>query len=148
LFYVYASSIIILYYNVVPSAVPSSVEMDVKSSHSILLSWRSLPLEQQNSRIIYYNTVIVETQVLYLENGTVILTGGDDIDHTYNVTGTHTKLIDTLHPNYKYTVKIAAVTFAGIGPFSTPTIAITLEDGMYVFLYNYICSYKQIYMHM
>jgi len=123
--------------------------MDVKSSRSILLSWRSPPLEQHNGRIIYYHTVIAETQMLYLENGTVILTVGDGIDLTYDVTGTQTKLIDMLHPNYKYTVKIAAVTSAGIGPFSTSMIAITLEDGMYVFLYSCTPNYKQLfYLHM
>lgn len=115
------------------------------SSHSILLSWKSLPLEQQNGRIIYYHVIIAETQVLFLENGTVISTVGDDIDMTYNVTGNNAKLINMLHPSYNYTVRIAAVTSAGIGSFSVPMTATTLEDGVLcvfvlAMLATYFCS--------
>ena len=37
-----------------------------------------------------------------------------------------------LSPNYNYTVRTAAVTSAGIGPFNTPVTATTLEGGSYV----------------
>ena len=37
-----------------------------------------------------------------------------------------------LHHNYNYTVRMAAVTSAGIGPFSAPVTATTLEGGSYV----------------
>ena len=50
----------------------------------------------------------------------------------FNVTGNRVQLIDMLHPNYNYTVRMAAVTSVGIGPFSDPVTATTLEDGMFV----------------
>jgi len=67
------------FYYIVPSATPLSVGMDVMSSQSILLSWKPPPLEQQNGQLVNYHVLITETQVFYLENGTIITTVGDDI---------------------------------------------------------------------
>ena len=40
------------------------------------------------------------------------------INRIFNVSERHTQLIDMLHPDYNYTVRIAAATGVGIGPFS------------------------------
>ena len=71
----------------------------------------------------------METQILYLDNGTVISQMGTNFNRTYNVSEGRIQLIDMLHPSYNYTVRIAAATVAGIGPFSDPITVMTLEDG-------------------
>ena len=71
----------------------------------------------------------METQILYLDNGTVILQMGTNFNRTYNVSEGRIQLVDMLHPSYNYTVRIAAATVVGIGPFSDPITVMTLEDG-------------------
>lgn len=115
---------------IVPSTSPSSVQLAVQSSSSILLSWKPPPLEQQHGRLVHYHVIFMETQVHYLDDGTVILAAGVEVNMTLNVTGNRAQLIDMLHPSYNYAVRMAAVTNAGIGPFSAPVTARTLEDGM------------------
>ena len=95
------------------------------------MSWKPPPLEQQNGRLIYYHVIVTETQVLYLDNETIAYIVGDDVNMTFNVTVNRAQWIDMLHPNYNYTVRMAAVTSAGIGPFSAPVTATTLEGGMF-----------------
>jgi len=46
-------------------------------------------------------------------------------------------LIDMLHPDYNYTVRIAAATGPGIGPFSNAITVRTDMDGELMSLYNY-----------
>jgi len=71
----------------------------------------------------------METQILYLDDGTVDTPMGDNFNTTYNVSEGRMQLVDTLHPSYNYTVMIAAATAAGIGLFSDPITVMTLEDG-------------------
>ena len=73
----------------------------------------------------------METQVLHMNDGAVISSVGGDVNITFNVTGSRAQLIDMLHPSYNYTVRMAAATSVGIGPFSAPVTATTLEDGMF-----------------
>ena len=47
----------------------------------------------------------------------------------YNVTEGRMQLVETLHPDYNYTVRIAAATEPGIGPFSDAIIVRTVMDG-------------------
>ena len=84
---------------------------------------------EQNGIIISYHVIVMETQILYLDNGTVISQMGINRNRTYNVSEGRTQLIDMLHPSYNYTVRIAAATVVGIGPFSDPFTVMTLEDG-------------------
>ena len=76
-----------------------------------------------------YHVIIMETQILYLDNGTTITRMGDNFNRTYYFTEGRIQLVDMLHPSYNYTVKIAAGTAAGIGPFSDPITVMTFEDG-------------------
>jgi len=87
---------------------------------------------EQNGIIISYHVIVMETQILYLDNGTVISQMGMNRNRTYNVSEGHTQLIDMLHPSYNYTVRIAAATVVGIGPFSDPITVMTMEDGEYL----------------
>ena len=45
------------------------------------------------------------------------------------------QLVDMLHPSYNYTVRIAAATAAGIGPFSDPMHYCDDIGGWYVSYY-------------
>ena len=103
--------------------------MSVQSSQSITLSWEPPLLEEQNGIIINYLVIIIETEIIHLDNGTVISQMGMNFSRTYNVSEGRTQLIDMLHPSFNYTVRIAAATVVGIGPFSDPITVMTLEDG-------------------
>ena len=105
------------------------IGLDVQSSHSIMVSWESSLPEESNGILIQYHVIVMETQILYLDNGTLDTLMGDNFNRTYNVSESRTQLIDMLHPSYNYTVRIAAATVVGIGPFSDPITVMTLEDG-------------------
>ena len=117
--------------------------MSAQSSQSILLPWEPPSLKEQNGIIIQYHVIVMETQILYLDNGTVISQMGMNFNRTYNDSEGRTQLIDMLHPSYNYTFRIAAATVVGIGPFSDPITVMTLEDGEIYnhFLLNKVLSY-------
>ena len=96
-----------------------------------MLSWEPPLLEEHNGLLVQYHVIVMETQTLYLDNGTVISQMGMNFNRTYNVSEGRTQLIDMLHPSYNYTVRIAAATVVGIGPFSDPITVMTLEGGEY-----------------
>ena len=54
---------------------------------------------------------------------------GDDRNMTFDITESRIQLINNLLPNHNYTIRIAAATNAGIGPFSTAITVTTPEDG-------------------
>ena len=99
-----------------------------------MLEWKSPSLEEQNGLLVQYHVIVMETQILYLDNGTVISQMGMNFNRTYDVSEGRTQLIDMLHPSYNYTVRIAAATVVGIGPFSDLITVMTLEDGEFVCL--------------
>ena len=94
-----------------------------------MLSWEPPYIEQQNGRLTNYHVIIMETKILYLNNGTTITMIGDNFNRTYNANGDHVQLINMLYPSYNYTVRIAAATIAGVGPFSRPLTVTMPEDG-------------------
>ena len=98
------------------------------------MSWDRPSLEEQNGILTIYHVIIMETQILYLDNGTVITPMGMNFNRTYDVSEGRIQLVDMLHPSYNYTVRIAAATAAGIGPFSDPITVMTLEDGEFLCL--------------
>ena len=118
-----------MFYLTAPTETPLNVSVDVETSRNITLSWERPSLEEQNGILTMYHVIIMETQILYLDNGTTITRMGNNFNRTYNVSEGRVQLVDTLHPSYNYTVRIAAATAAGIGPFSDPITVMTLEDG-------------------
>ena len=104
---------------------------NVQSSRNVTLSWEPPSLEKRNGLLFQYHVIVMEIQILYLDNGTVISQMGMNFNRTYNVSEGRTQLIDMLHPSYNYTVRIAAATAVGIGPFSDSITVMTLEDGEY-----------------
>jgi len=112
-----------------PTQPPLNVSVSVQKSRNITLSWARPSLEEHNGILTVYHVIIMETQILYLDNGTTITRMGNNFNRTYNASEGRVQSVDTLHPSYNYTVRIAAATAAGIGPFSDPITVMTLEDG-------------------
>ena len=101
--------------------------MTVVSSHSIMLSWERPSPANENGQLIHYHVIIIETQIHYFDNGTEIIGMQRYLNQSYNISEGRTQLIEMLHPDYNYTVRIAAATGPGIGPFSN---AITVRTDM------------------
>ena len=105
--------------------------MTVESSHSIMLTWKRPPLEEENGLLVDYHVIVIETQIHYTDNGTEITGMETYLNQTYNVSEGRMQAIDGLHPDYNYTVRIAAATEPGIGPFSDTITVRTEMDGKY-----------------
>ena len=108
--------------------------MIVESSISIMLSWERPSPEQENGLFIRYHVIIIETQIHYTDNGSEITGLQRYLNRTYNVSEGRSQLIDMLHPDYNYTVRIAAATGPGIGPFSDAITNRTDMDGEHDFI--------------
>lgn len=119
-------------------ADPPSVTLTVQSSNAILISWSPPSLNPLNGIITHYDVMIGETQILYLEDGTTVSPRMLSANFTYNVTESRTQVLDMLHPNYNYTVTMAAVTNIGKSPYSEPITVTTLTAGMYIAKYSHI----------
>ena len=103
--------------------------MTVNSSRSIILEWERPSPEEENGLLVRYHVIVIETQIYYLDNGTVITPNQTYFNRTYDVSEGREQLIDSLHPFYNYTVTIAAATEPGIGPFSDAITVRTYQDG-------------------
>jgi len=92
--------------------------------------------------VVRYHVIIEESQVVYINNQTVTVLG-NTVNRTYDVSDSHAQLIDKLMANHNYTVRIAAATIVGIGPFSEAVTVKTLEDGellIYVYMFKCKCN--------
>ena len=105
--------------------------MTVATSHSIMLEWERPSPEEENGLLILYHVIIIETQIHYTDNGSEITGLQTYLNTTYNISEGRTQLIGMLHPDYNYTVRIAAATEPGIGPFSDAITVRTDMDGEY-----------------
>ena len=104
--------------------------MTINSSHSIMLTWERPSQENENGLLVLYHVIVMETQIHYMDNGTEITGMQRYLNTTYNVSEGRSQLIDdSIHPDYNYTVMIAAATEPGIGPFSDPVTNRTYMDG-------------------
>ena len=113
----------------VPSMEPQNVSIFVILSRSFMLSWNPPLIGEQNGILIRYHVIVIETQIHYTDDGAEFTGMQRYLNRTYNVSEGRTKLIDVLHPDYNYTVRIAAATEPGIGPFSDPITVRTQMDG-------------------
>ena len=99
-----------------PGAPPTNFIATPSTSRSSIITWDPPPFDEQNGIIIHYiiNVTVVGTgQTFQLISNTTILS------------------INTLTPFTSYICIIAAVTSAGIGPFSTQFNLVTPQDGKY-----------------
>ena len=97
-----------------PRSPPQNVMVSSSSSNSIVLSWQLPPVEGRNGIIIGY--VVNYSNELHLTSGMV------------NSTVTSVTL-DNLHEFEMYEIAVAAVTEAGVGPFSVAISVQTAEAG-------------------
>ena len=121
----------LLLYHTAPTEVPRNVSVIVNSSRSFILSWERPSPEQENGQLISYHVIIIETQIHYTDDGAEITGLQTYLNRTFNVSEGRSQLIDMLHPDYNYTVRIAAATGPGIGPFSEAITNRTDMDGEY-----------------
>ena len=119
----------LLSYHTAPTEVPRNVSVIVNSSRSIILSWEQPLPEEENGLLIRYHVIIIETQIHYTDDGSEITGMQTYLNITYNVSEGRLQFIDMLHPDYNYTVRIAAATGPGIGPFSNAITNRTDMDG-------------------
>ena len=103
--------------------------MTVNSSRSIMLTWERPSPDEENGLLVRYHVIVMETPIHYTDDGTEITGVQRYLNTTYNVSEGRTQLIDMIHPDYNYTVSIAAATEPGIGPFSDPITVRTDMDG-------------------
>lgn len=108
----------------VPSSPPDEISIDAIYFDSIYLSWRAPLREYHNGELIGYNmtfTAAYSQEVFDLfsaSNGTSI---------------------GSLKPFTNYIISIAAVTSAGIGPYSAAVTVMTAESGTITLLkYAYV----------
>ena len=118
-----------IYRITVPTEAPRNVNMTVDSSRSIMLTWERPPIEEENGLLLIYHVIVIETQIHYTDDGEEIRGMEKYLNRTYNVSQGREQLINMLHPDYNYTVRIAAATEPGIGPFSDPITVRTDMDG-------------------
>ena len=113
-----------------PTEVPRNVSVTVESSRSIMLTWERPSLEEENGLLLRYHVIVIETQIHYTDDGEEITGMQRYLNRTYDVSEGRAQLIDEMiHPDYNYTVRIAAATEPGIGPFSDPITVRTRMDG-------------------
>ena len=129
------NNITYLLYYTVPTEAPQNVTVTVESSRSIMLTWERPSLEQENGLLERYHVIVIETQIHYTDNGTEITRMGTWFNRTYEVSEGRMQVIDGLHPDYNYTVRIAAATQPGIGPFSDGiTVRTTMDGELLIFI--------------
>ena len=118
----------------VPTEVPQNVKVTVESSRSIMLTWERPPIEEENGLLVCYHVIVIETEIHYMDNGTEITEMRRYLNATYDVSEGRMQLInESMHPDYNYTVRIAAATEPGIGPFSDEITVRTIMDGELMF---------------
>ncbi|XP_042876956.1 roundabout homolog 2-like [Penaeus japonicus] len=89
----------------VPSTAPSDVRVTQREEGSILITWSTLPVEQARGEVIGY-------QVTLTHNGT----------QTLETVQSPWLEARGLAPGRLYTVRVAAQTGAGLGPFTAPVL--------------------------
>ena len=130
-----------LFYYTAPTEAPRNVSVTVESSSSIVLTWERPSAEEENGLLILYHVIIIETQIHYTHDGAEITGMQTYLNRTFNISEGRSQLIDMLHPDYNYTVRIAAATGPGIGPFSDAITVKTYMDGKFCITFNNLSLY-------
>ena len=104
-------------YLIVSSPAPTGAPVEFTStsveSRSLVVVWGTVPCLHQQGPITGYR--------LSYSNGTSILNTTEEESRQHVLTG--------LTPFNSYSVQVAAVNDGGTGPYSTPLIVETLQDG-------------------
>ena len=108
-----------------------------------MLTWERPSVEEENGLLLIYHVIVIETPIHYTDDGEEIRGMERYLNRTYNVSEGRVQLIDSLHPDYNYTVRIAAATESGIGPFSDPITERTKMDGEFILITVYALTESQ-----
>lgn len=100
-----------------PSASPQSVEAIALSPTSIMVFWDEPPVADQNGIITQYRL-----QYRNLNNS--------ELEFKAMNTSGRTITLESLEEYEEYQLRVAAMTEPGRGPYSTPILTFTLQDGM------------------
>ena len=106
-----------------------------------MLTWERPSPEEENGLLVCYHVIILETQIIYFNNGTELRGMEQFLNRTYNVSEGRMQLIDMLQSAHNYTVRIAAATGPGIGPFSDPITVQINGECKIIICSEQVCSY-------
>ena len=112
------NALIVKFPCLVPSGPPGIVKENILNSTAVELSWTDPREAEQNGKIISYAVIISGN-----ESGHFVLHNFTTSNYSIQVTFAH------LRPFSEYNVSVAAATAVGTGPFTTPSIFHTPEDG-------------------
>ena len=116
---------------VVPSEAPVIVSLTSESPFSMTLSWEPPSLDHRNGQIVSYHLIVTEILTAYGSNYSTS-TPGRIRNIQLDASNHHTYVIGQLVANQTYTVRIAAATSVGKGPFSVELNETTQEDGEFM----------------
>ncbi|CAI8037191.1 Phosphatidylinositol phosphatase PTPRQ [Geodia barretti] len=95
-----------------PSASPVGVSLSILSPYSLFISWEPPPNDARNGEILHYNVRVVA----WIDTNSAALWTATELEMT----------LESLRPNFEYTISIAATTVAQ-GPYS-PEISVTMPE--------------------
>ena len=113
-----------------PTAPPSNVTGHFASSTSIFVSWRQVPLLDQNGVIVSYT-------ITYSA-----LPSGSTLTMIVTAAASQTTLTGLNEYTY-YNITVVASTSKGRGRESTPIVVMTDEDSKFVFVIYYPCTLRK-----
>ena len=105
----------------VPGGPPENFTVEAISSTRIRLTWQPPAHEVQNGRIRLFTVSVSEVQTNTTYSHTLYSQPSENF----------TLQLESLHPFYEYVCFVAAVTI-GPGPYTSPLIVRTFEDGEYL----------------
>ena len=119
------------YYSTGPSRPPQNVMVMETHPSSLRISWQPPPAIDRNGPITGYCI-----QYIMVSSNTSM---------NENITNRTTFTISNLFPFTNYSIRVAAMTVNGTGPFSSPVIGTSGHEGMYVsillrILYTHQCA--------
>ena len=115
-------------YEPVPSSAPRNVLAIVTGTKSARFNWQPPPKEDHNGPILYYTLRIVEEEF-------------NQCEIVVNTSSTSYEVLN-LEEYIRYLCQVSAATESGNGPYSSPLMFITLQDGLlrnYTLLHYLYC---------
>ena len=113
-----------IYVPIAPTKAPEDIRVDYATKEQLRLLWEPIPCFDQNGDVLYYVVRYVSHDPMNPE--TVREQESQTADNQLGI------LLENLRPNTEYNVRVAGVTSAGIGIFSSPIVAATLGGKQYI----------------
>jgi len=122
--------VILVFSLVVPTEAPVIISLISESPFSMNISWEPPPLDHHNGLIVTYHLVV--TDILTAHGSDYSKSTPGRAMNISVAASSNPYLINNLVANQTYTVRIAAATRVGVGPFSVELNETTQEDGKFV----------------